>query len=193
MSQLKMYWKCEKTEFPEPYGTITYRTYNGSREDRLAWLNICKNGLVADDADEEEFNSRFYSKEYFTDDDLYLVFDGDNAVATVCGIFDCKTGIGNVHMVSVSTASRGKGLGGYVNQIVKAHLWRDGCCLAYLTTDEWRVPAIKSYLSAGFLPVDYDEDMPRRWEVWLSENGYKNITMLSESGDFAATLCEEKI
>lgn len=189
MSQLKMYWKCEKTDFPEFFGSVTYRTYNGSREDRLAWLEICKNGLLNDDVAEDEFDRRFYTREFFTDDDLYLVFDGEKAVATICGIYNPETGIGNVHMVSVSSEARGKGLGKYVNELVKAHLWRDGCRLAYLTTDEWRVPAVKSYLSAGFLPVDYDEGMPERWSKWLSENGYKNITMLDENGDYVATLC----
>ena len=189
--QLKMYWKVEPSEFPEPFGTITYRKYNGTQKDRLDWLEICKNGLVGEDDDESKFNSSFYGKPDFTEDDLYFVFDGDKAVATICGIYDKESGMGNVHMVSVHDSARGKGLGGYINNIVKAHLSLDPCKLAYLTTDEWRVPAIKSYLKSGFLPVDCADDMEERWTKWLTEQGYKNIPFLDEQGNVKKLLCSE--
>lgn len=174
------------------HGSISYRTYNGSRRDREDWLEICKNGLVADNADvEAEFASCFTSREDFTNDDLYLVFDGEEAVATVCGICQSKDNMGNVHMVSVKASARGKGLGKYINEIVKAHLSRDNCEFAYLTTDEWRVAAVRSYLSAGFLPVKYGKGMTQRWRKWLTENGYKNIPLLNARGERIKLLCND--
>jgi len=185
--QLKMYWKVTPVAFPAPFEDISYRQYNGSVEDRAGWLDVCKGGLVRDDATDadEEFHRRYTSRAAFRDDDLYLVFAGNQPVATVCGIYEPESGLGYVHMVSVRSDARGRGLGGYVNQIVQAHLSRDPCEWAYLTTDEWRVPAIKSYLRCGFLPVDHgnEGDMERRWRAWLAEYGYENVPFLDEKGN----------
>ncbi|MCL2508359.1 MAG: GNAT family N-acetyltransferase [Oscillospiraceae bacterium] len=191
--QLKMYWRVEPVKFPEFFRDISYRQYDGSTEDRAGWLELCKNGLVADDASdaELEFERRYNSRPAFQNDDLYLVFDGGRYVATICGIYEPETNLGYVHMVSVHTDARGHGLGAYVNQIAQAHLSRDPCEWAYLTTDEWRVPAIKSYLRAGFLPVEYgggEGDMERRWTEWLAEHGYTNIPFLDEKGNVINTI-----
>ena len=35
---------------------------------------------------------------------------------------------------------------------------------AYLTTDDWRIPAIKSYLRIGFTPDISTEDFKARWD-----------------------------
>ena len=35
---------------------------------------------------------------------------------------------------------------------------------AYLTTDDYRIPAIKCYLRAGFEPEMTEDDHPERWE-----------------------------
>jgi hypothetical protein len=35
---------------------------------------------------------------------------------------------------------------------------------AFLTTDDWRIPAIKSYIRAGFIPDLSTEDFKARWE-----------------------------
>ena len=56
MSQLKLYKTLtEPCEFPTDLGGFEYRSYNGSVEDRAAWAEICKNGLVGDDADDTRF------------------------------------------------------------------------------------------------------------------------------------------
>ena len=48
-----------------------------------------------------------------------------------------------------------------------------------LTTDEWRRAAVRSYLRAGFLPVDSDSDMVERWTTLLREIGISNVPMLN--------------
>ena len=55
MAQLKMYWlpgtPIKDVRLPEGYSIRKF-----SREsDKLAWVECCKNGLVADDADEKTF------------------------------------------------------------------------------------------------------------------------------------------
>ena len=49
-----------------------------------------------------------------------------------------------------------------------------------LTTDEWRKGAVKSYLSAGFLPGEYAQGMQDRWEAVLEEYGIDSVQMLYE-------------
>ena len=51
-----------------------------------------------------------------------------------------------------------------------------------LTTGEGRVAAVKSYLSAGFLPVEYAEGMVDRWEKVLATYHIDHIQMLNEDG-----------
>ena len=51
-----------------------------------------------------------------------------------------------------------------------------------LTTDDWRLPAIKGYIRAGFLPVLYDDDMEERWRRILGELGFSGIPMVTEDG-----------
>ena len=35
---------------------------------------------------------------------------------------------------------------------------------AYLTTDDWRIPAIKSYIRCGFVPDMSTENFKNRWK-----------------------------
>ena len=35
----------------------------------------------------------------------------------------------------------------------------------YLTTDDFRLPALKTYLQLGFLPDMFNEEMPERWKM----------------------------
>jgi hypothetical protein len=67
-------------------------------------------------------------------------------------------------------------------------IWEAGCHGAYLTTDDFRVPAIRSYLRAGFLPVLYQEDMAQRWAAVLQAMGIHNVRALSETGEFLQLL-----
>ena len=187
--QLKMYLELKPAEFPKPFGSVTYRTYDGPRKDRLDWLEICKDGLVGDKDGEDTFNSSFYGKPDFIDSDLYFIFDGGEPVATICGIYEKDSGHGYVHIVSVRKSARGKGLGDYINKIIIAHLSLYPCKIVYLKTDEWRVPAIRSYLKSGFLPVDCDDDMEGRWVKWLTEQGDKNLPLLDEQGGVKKLLC----
>jgi mycothiol synthase len=56
-------------------------------------------------------------------------------------------------MVCALDAHRGRGLGRLVTLAVLHHLRQGGFERADLSTDDWRIPAIKSYLALGFVPV----------------------------------------
>ena len=89
-------------------------------------------------------------------------------------------------MVGIRTEFRGKGLGKYINNVAVKKLAEQGSDYIFLTTDEWRKGAVKSYLSAGFIPVEYDEeeDMKGRWEWMLCELGVDSVDMVYEDRSF---------
>ena len=57
-------------------------------------------------------------------------------------------------------------MGTLLNNIALWTLKKEGMQTAYLTTDDWRIPAIKSYLRAGFTPdLDTEDDFKNRWNA----------------------------
>lgn len=74
-------------------------------------------------------------------------------------------------MVACREEYRGRGIGTYMNALSVWLLKTHGMKTAYLTTDDWRIPAIKSYLRAGFTPDLSTDDFRARWEKILSGIG----------------------
>ena len=73
-------------------------------------------------------------------------------------------------MVACKPHFRGKGLGTLLSRLAAYVLLREGMQTAYLTTDDWRVPAIKTYLRAGFVPdTESQPDFFERWKKILSQ------------------------
>lgn len=190
MAQLKMYWAAQPTEFPESYGGFSYRILQNTPQDIAAWVSICKHDFLKEDAGEQAFNDRMLDQDGFTYDSVYLVDYAGEPVATVTAIVRTNGVMGSVHMVAAVPSCRGKGVGKLLIEIAKARLFAAGVTGVDLTTDEFRVPAVRSYLRAGFLPVLYDEGMPQRWEAWLREQGYQNIPMVDEAGKFVMLLAQ---
>ena len=86
-----------------------------------------------------------------------------------------------MHMVGIRKDFRGRGLAKYLSYIALKSLEPLHVTVS-LTTGEARVAAVKSYLSAGFLPVEYAEGMVDRWEKVLAAYGIDRIQMLNEDG-----------
>ena len=189
MKQLKMLWRCRETAYPDnPWQGFRYRPFSGSEEDVRAWLDICKNGLLPPDAGEEYDRDLLVNWRDYRTRDTWLVEMGGSPVATVTAIVHPEARRGYVHMVAAAPSCRGLGVGGLMNRIACAVFWEAGCETADLTTDDFRIPAIRSYLSAGFLPVDWDEDMAERWETILRDLGRSQVEMVREDGSPARLL-----
>ena len=180
MSQLKMYWKVCETEYPKPYRNFTFRKLENNDKDIKTWITICRNGIIRPDEDDSCWQHRMLEKKDFKPDDVYFVLRDGEPVATITAIIHPDTKEGYVHMVTALPSCRGQAVGGYMNEIAKARFYECGCEFATLTTDEFRVAAIKSYLRSGFIPVDYDEGMEERWIKWLTEYGYSDIDFINE-------------
>ena len=71
--------------------------------------------------------------------------------------------------VATHPLHRTKGLGRVVCTSVMKFLVARGCPAVTLWSDDWRLPAIKLYLSLGFIPEMDREDMPSRWDVVMDQ------------------------
>ena len=183
MAQLKMYWfpdtPIDAAPLPEGYTISKYQ----AEADKLAWVECCKNGLVGDDADEKAFDNSITDNENIdlADDVFFLDHNGEH-IGTVTAFVIKERNVGDVHMVGIRTDYRGKGLSKFMLSAALNHLKNKGVKYALLTTDEWRKGAVKSYLTAGFLPVEYDEGMEERWAAVLEDYGIDNVEMVDEDG-----------
>lgn len=74
---------------------------------------------------------------------------------------------GYVHWVGVLPAQQGKKLGQLVTERVLVHFDSLGLTAAVLETDDFRLPAITTYLRLGFVPEYRHPDHQKRWSAIL--------------------------
>lgn len=189
MLHLKMYFlkgtPVQELTLPEGYSFSMY----GGEEDISAWLECCRQGLIADDADDEIFREKIL--QHKDTDPLKCLFfldcNGEH-IGTATVIFHSEENIGELHMVGIRSDFRGKGLVKYINNYALCLLEKYNYNYIFLKTNEWRENAIRSYLSCGFVPVEYDTGMTERWQEVLKKFGIKNVDMVDENGKFLRTL-----
>ena len=80
--------------------------------------------------------------------------------------------VGRLDYVAADPDHQGRGLGKAVCAAVIRYLLDRDYPSVVLSTDDWRRPAIKTYLRLGFRPKMIREDMPERWRVILEELGW---------------------
>src|SRR5207244_622818 len=73
-------------------------------------------------------------------------------------------GSGYLHWVATDPGHRGRKLGWIVSLRVLYHFRDLGLKDAILETDDFRLPAIKTYLEQGFVPEYTDDSHPERWK-----------------------------
>lgn len=97
--------------------------------------------------------------------DIFIV-GSDNSVVGFAVIHK-KPFTGNtreIGYVAVRPESRGKKLGYKLLMHILAEMKRRNIDSAYLRTDSFRLPAIKTYLKCGFYPHVKNENEKRRWQ-----------------------------
>ena len=72
---------------------------------------------------------------------------------------------GELGWVAGSPEHAGKHLGRVVCAAVTARFLRAGYRRIYLQTDDWRLPAIVTYLRLGYVPLLHAADMADRWQA----------------------------
>lgn len=141
---------------------------------------------IADDHDSEglarllgeafpghEWSADRARRDLFGDQTVAAVFviDGpDGLHATASARYHTPfPGVGYVHWVGVDPAARGRQLGTVIMAAVMARFVADGFGTAVLETDDFRLPAITSYLAQGYVPQYPDADHEARWSAVFAE------------------------
>jgi mycothiol synthase len=79
---------------------------------------------------------------------------------------------GELGWVAGSQAHAGRGLGRAVCSAVVRRFISAGYKRIYLKTEDWRLPALKVYLTLGFVPFLYAPDMVGRWQAICKRLGW---------------------
>jgi len=146
---------------PPGYGIRTYRP-----GDEAAWSYIISK-TIGGGSDPERCRREIIEKPQFSPDRLFFLTWKGKPVGSACAWQQKpeEKEAGYVHMVGVLEEHRGKGLG-YMLVLKTLYWFREhGFKYATLHTDDFRIPAIKTYLKLGFLPVFTDETHPARWRT----------------------------
>ena len=163
--QLIMRWTNDglaHTDFDIPDNTSieTFVQRKSALED---WLDIIQYGLTEGRQDSSSYDRCMTDLKNYDENKCFFVVKNNIAVATITVICDGETKEGYIHMVACRPECRGQGIGTLLNSIAVSTLKKEGMETAYLTTDDFRIPAIKSYLRCGFVPDLSTNDFKERW------------------------------
>jgi len=96
---------------------------------------------------------------------FFITFEG-KPVATACTVPPTPTEErSELGWISVSPDHQGKGLGYQVCLAVLHFAKKMGYPETFLNTDDWRLPALKTYLNLGFEPEMTHQSHPERWKA----------------------------
>ena len=163
-------------KIPEGYDIRTYQ-----EGDDVHWANVISDSFggerTAADARRD-----IMDQDVFESKGLYFATHQGTPVGTTCAWKDTldETEVGIVHMVGVHSAHTGHKLGRCVTLSVLLYLRERGFKCAKLGTDDFRLPAIKTYLNLGFLPVYVDVTQPERWRQIFKKLGLPVMSDQSE-------------
>lgn len=188
MKQLLMVWysaPIEPTPIPDGYDfhvwhrggdeTLDFATY------KRAWIEMrAAEGI-------EPITNWFpivYDDPRVPDDGFFTVLCRGELVATSCiQLGEHTPDSATVHAVAASPSHKGKRLGRIITEAVMLQAHRRGIERVYLTTDDWRIAAVKIYLDLGFRPVLWDTDMRERWQKLLVQLDRHDVPAVDEQGE----------
>jgi len=161
MNQLRMV-KLNMNDIPEANipGGFELRVLRPDEKEK--WEELCNKMFDF----KSTFKETIEGKHGYIADGVFVITDGDKLIATGTALLDQnQNGYGYVHMIAADSEYSGKKLGYEIVAAVLRRLRGGGFDKAELTTDDFRLPAIKTYLSLGFIPdLSVDETMRERWE-----------------------------
>ncbi|MDD6276900.1 MAG: GNAT family N-acetyltransferase [Clostridia bacterium] len=182
MDSLKMYFIPGKSTFnsltlPDGYSIVSFK----DESDIMPWIECCKKGLADDDADKSVFDWRItdHKDTLAARDVFFLDFLGEH-IGTVTVIYHPDMKNCEIHMLSIRSDFRGKGLSKYIVNFAISKALEYNPSFIVLITQEWRKAAVRSYLQHGFFPVNFGVGMQERWEKVLEENNIDSVDMYYE-------------
>lgn len=163
---------------PEGYSVVTHT-------DELVpqWLEIC-DSLNGGSRDIAKFENAVLKNPDISPERIFYITDPEGKyVATAIARWWSEEKHGGLHMVETRPEYRGLGLGRAICTVAVAALDELGTVRDRLSTDEFRIPAIKIYLSLGFVPWLYEDDMYDRWVGVMKGLGYSEYDMANLEGN----------
>ena len=138
---------------------FSVRSYQNG--DDIKWEKI----IQASFNSKMSFKKDIEANEFFRTERVYFVCDKGEPIATAIAWYDKNwdSSVGYLHMVGMLQEYGGKGLGRQASLAALHQMKRDGRKSAVLTTDDFRIPAIKTYLKMGFKPQITHKSHQDRW------------------------------
>ncbi len=146
---------------PEGYTLRTYVEGDGAH-----WVRILDESFGGEHT-LEGFHKEMIEHPAFQPDRLFFVCGPDGLPCATAGAYRDRGGfdptVGYVHYVGVCTGHLGKKLGYWVSLAVLRKFHEEGCASSFLNTDDFRLPAIKTYLNLSFKPILMHQSHRERW------------------------------
>jgi mycothiol synthase len=134
--------------------------------DEAAWADIINRaGALGEYTEEKVVSTLTGLPKFHAEGLLFVTTEEDTPVATACAWLERNDDwrFGQVHMVAVVPEHQGKRLSYWVSVAV-CHVYKAwGVPEVYLTTDEFRLAAVKVYINLGFKPVMRTLEHYDRW------------------------------
>ncbi len=136
------------------------------------WARIINEAFGGLDWDESNFESGMVQHPAYSPDRIFFVCDPDGIPCATASAYRQKRfgpDVGYIHFVAVRPAHAGKKIGHFVSLAVLHKFREEGLDCAALDTDDFRLPALKTYLRLGFHPLIVHENQPERWNRVCSQ------------------------
>ncbi|HZK39806.1 MAG TPA: GNAT family N-acetyltransferase [Clostridia bacterium] len=168
----------ELAVFPLPQG---YRVRLLADDEGEAWCACLLNDMGVDKISQELFKEKMLEDVNVPENSIFCVEDESGVpVATATAQLKLEGDGPHLHMVGVRESARGKGLGLPVCAAAVQKHRDEGRANCFLSTHDWRLPAIKHYLKLDFLPVLNHESVRERWSVLLKTFNIPSIACVNE-------------
>ena len=165
-------------ELPSGYGMRTYR-----EGDEVHWARIISDSFGGRKRTAEDTRNEITGRDVFIPEGFYFATHQDNPVGTACAWRESvdEQDVGYVHMVGVVAEHTGHKLGKWVSLAVLTYFRDNGFKCSMLDTDDFRIPAVKTYLNLGFIPVYVEEGQIERWEQLFEKLGLPSMSAKIEN------------
>ena len=157
---------------PEDYSLRSYHP-----GDAVHWSRIYANAF------EQEYSPHLFDKimrsdSCFEPQRIWFAIIGRLPVATASAYYNphIMQRAGALHMVAVNPDHRGKKLGYGVCLAALYHMRRESRRKAWLSTNDYRLAAIKLYLNLDFRPLLVHENQRRRWAAVFTKLGKPELS-----------------
>lgn len=149
-----------------------YSIRNFRKGDETNWIDIIKSAFGERFADDPEIVLKdILNKPGFDPESFFLVTHNGEPVGAIVALTipNGPENLGYINLVAVKPEHQGKQLGRTLTLTALYYFKRNGHQTVILDTDDFRIQAIKTYLSLGFTPVHLNRAHQKRWAKILKE------------------------